>query len=209
MKHKKLHRLSGLQFKNLNELLIKRDFKIIKKIDLPHTIVAGTSEKLSDKESDKYKEYFIKTFRDYSGTIISGGTTSGIPGVLGSAVREIRKSGNNEIILLGYVPNKNVDICEDYQIITTGGDDFSFLEPIMMWHDIVLSGIEPEKVRVIGIGGGKISAVEYRMALTFGANLGIVKDSGRAADEILLSKEWSGHKNLQILSLETKFKQEH
>ena len=64
----------------------------------------------------------------------------------------------------------------------TAGHDFDALGPLQYWTDIVASGIEPGQVKLVGIGGGAIAAVEYRMALALGAQVAIVEGSGRSAD---------------------------
>jgi hypothetical protein len=59
------------------------------------------------------------------------------------------------------------------------------------WIDIVSSGIETSQVKMLGINGGLISAMEYRVALALGAQVGIIKGSGREADALLSDPEWA------------------
>ena len=60
-----------------------------------------------------------------------------------------------------------------------------------MWVDILSSGIDPADVKLLGINGGKIAAFEFRLALTLGAKVGIIRDSGRAATEIFENADWN------------------
>jgi len=46
-------------------------------------------------------------------------------------------------------------------------------------------------VRLLGFNGGRISAVEYAVAAAFGARVGIVEGSGRAAAEFLADPLWT------------------
>jgi hypothetical protein len=47
--------------------------------------------------------------------------------------------------------------------------------------DIAASGPTVDRVFLIGIGGGRISAIEYRLAAAFGAHIAVDPDSGGAA----------------------------
>ena len=71
------------------------------------------------------------------GSIISGGTTSGISGLVG----EIGLRYGELVNTIGYVPNKrsgDIKIDERYdQIRKTDHDQFSLLEPIQYWMDII------------------------------------------------------------------------
>ena len=67
------------------------------------------------------------------------------------------------------------------------------------WADILASGILPPRIRMIGFGGGSISAAEYRIALLLGAKVGIIENSGRAAEKLLADKHWNRSKNLIVL----------
>lgn len=176
--------------------------KISTKLDtgkLPIIIIAGGSDNVSPVSANKYSAFLNDAARRYSGTIISGGTTSGVPGLLGSAVELARKLGNKKINLIGYIPQKNIKgIKPDkaYKLVISNGETFTPREPIRMWCDLIVSGVKPGEITVLGIDGGKIAAIEYRLALAIGAKLGVVKESGRAANEILKDVDWRYHKNL-------------
>ncbi len=78
----------------------------------------------------------------------------------------------------------------------TTGDDFSALETVQYWIDLVSSGIKPEEVKLLGINGGTIASAEFRLALALGATVGVIAGSGRAADELLLDPFWGRLPNL-------------
>ena len=78
----------------------------------------------------------------------------------------------------------------------TAGHDFDALGPLQYWTDIVAAGIKPGQVKLVGIGGGAIAAVEYRMALALGARVAIVEGSGRSAARLLNDGEWNKLENL-------------
>jgi len=166
------------------------------KIQEPVVIVAGASRKLPADAVGIHEFYLIESFRRFIGTILSGGTTHGVPGLVGSAVEVARKSGNKKINLLGFIPDKmpkTVKVDPAYKIIKTSGDGFSELEPVLMWQHLIASGIKTEKVVLLGIDGGKISAFEYKLALALGAAVGVLEGSGGSASEILHDADWNSH----------------
>jgi len=57
-----------------------------------------------------------------------------------------------------------------------------------------VSGVPPEQVKVLGINGGPIAAVEYRIGLALGAAVGVIEDTGREADRLLADEHWAGLK---------------
>ena len=79
--------------------------------------------------------------------------------------------------------------------------DFSALEPLAFWEDFLAAGGDPAAVKLIGFNGGKIAACEFRMALAFGARVGIIQNSGRAADELLWDSLWKNHQTDKPVSL--------
>ena len=87
----------------------------------------------------------------------------------------------------------------DYdELRTTPGSGFSPLEPLQNWIDLVASGIPPAGVRVLGVNGGRIAALEYRMALALGATVGLVADSGREAGRLLGDERWTSPRLLRL-----------
>jgi len=166
---------------------------------LPVVIVAGGTDKQSEKNVSGYRPLLIEAFHDFAGTIISGGTRAGICGI----VAEIGELHNDTIETIGYVPAALPKTGETdpryHEIRRTDGSGFSIREPLHYWTDILTSGIPPSEIKLIGINGGTISAAEYKIALLFGATVGIVKGSGRAATGLLADPIWNTAGNLIIL----------
>lgn len=181
----------------------QKNTRYLKKVKLnkrtPIIIVAGGTDPFTEKAQSKYQTLLMEAFHDFTGTIISGGTTAGVCGLVGD-VQVIHK---DRIKTIGYLPAK---FSEKEQIDTryreirkTDGETFSIKEPLQYWTDILASGISPNDVKLIGIGGGDISAAEYRIALLLGAKVGILENSGRAAADLLKDPEWNTAENLIIL----------
>ncbi len=156
---------------------------------------------------DVYQQQLVmlqKTLASYSGTIISGGIQSGIPKLVGNLQAE---NNSGQLKTIGYLPDKKMSgiggridnrYCEHRH---TNGEDFSALEPLSFWENYLASGGDPGKVKLIGFNGGDIAAAEYRIALAYGGQVGIIQDSGRAADEILDDPLWRQRPGLQVLAL--------
>lgn len=169
------------------------------KSDLPIVITAGGCDAMVEDKMDEYATFFNQSFSSFHGTIISGGTDAGISKITG----DIEFEGIQKI---GYLPSQYTAPCQvhpSYEIIKTSGNGFSVLEPIQIWTDLLASGISPDSVKLIGVNGGNISAFEFRLALILGGQTGIIKGSGRAADQIITTPVWSKKKNLHILSEDT------
>lgn len=64
---------------------------------------------------------------------------------------------------------KNYHICDvEY---TTG--DYSPMGPIQTWADLLLAGVDPSSVRLLGINGGKLCGFEFRLAMAMGSAVGL------------------------------------
>src|SRR4029077_13398549 len=99
-------------------------------------------------------------------TVISGGTTAGISGLMGRVAAGL--SGHRTYRLIGYrtaeMPGHvQPDDRYDEQRKTPGATDFTVREPFAYWRDILNAGINPVDVILVGINGGRISSFEYRL----------------------------------------------
>jgi hypothetical protein len=170
---------------------VSSNFELIK---APVAIVAGGSSFEVEAQMRSYQGLLLDVFRGFSGTIISGGTVSGVGGLIG----EVQRNFPKVIRTIGYVPKAKGDLLDERfaEIRFTDGDEFSVAEPLQYWVDIVASGIEPRDVKVLGFNGGKISAAGYRIGLALGARVGVVKGSGLEADGLLLDCDWCGLPNV-------------
>ncbi len=164
----------------------------------PVVIVAGGTDPRLETQMQSFADLLATGFRDFEGTIVSGGTSQGICGVAG----DIGRASGGRIRTVGYVPAlipADATIDPDYdELRRTPGHGFSPLEPLQNWMDVLASGIAASSVRVLGVNGGRIAAAEYRIALALGAIVGLVVDSGREAGRLLSDERWSSR---QLLAL--------
>lgn len=158
----------------------------------PVVLIAGACDESEEQLIQSYRPLLIEAFRGFYGTVISGGTRSGVAGLAG----DIQQSYPGSIRTIGYIPQHHpypVAMDERYvEIRYTAGDDFTPLEPLQYWTDLAVSGIPAGDVKLIGLSGGKIAALEYRIALALGAQVAVIEASGRAAARLTADNKWQG-----------------
>ncbi|MHA1730720.1 MAG: hypothetical protein ACTSU5_02200 [Promethearchaeota archaeon] len=162
----------------------------------PVVVVAGSTARSAREKLESIRGAVVAGFRGFSGTVVSGGTTSGVAGLVG----ELGETHGGSLTAVGYLPAElpaGLGIHPGYaRVHRTRGPDFSALEPLQYWVDIMGSGLCPLDVKVLGVGGGQLSALEYRLALALGARVGVVESSGGEAARVFLDVHWSDLGNL-------------
>jgi ppGpp synthetase/RelA/SpoT-type nucleotidyltranferase len=173
-------------------------------LESPVRIVAGGCDPSIEPQMKAYRDLLLEAFRDFRGTVIGGGTREGISGLVG----ELGKAYRGAVRTIGYLPKLiPADATRDErytEIRMTDGSGFSSLEPLQNWIDIVASGLDPSGVRLLGINGGPIAALEYRIALALGATVGVVAESGREGAKLARDEKWGSSKKLVILPADAK-----
>ena len=168
---------------------------IPKDLKPPILIVAGGAASLKPEDRPKVEILLHEALAVFSGTVISGGTTSGVPGCVGAVAGRLSKIRQKGFRLLGYVPKAlPLDAEKDKrydQFIVSGAETFSPAQVLQGWKDLLGAGIKPKDVLLLGYGGGKIAAFEYRLALALGASVSIVLRSGGSAEALLKDPLWS------------------
>ncbi|MDY6990288.1 MAG: hypothetical protein SWQ30_19785 [Thermodesulfobacteriota bacterium] len=167
-------------------------------------IVAGSCDESAAEDMDKYQELLLNALGRFRGVIISGGTTAGISGMVGHLSEKARGEGEKEFQSVGYTPrltpgHVTLDRERYDHLLETDGADFSALEPIQMWIDLLASGVKPSEVKLLGIGGGEIAAFEYRLALALGGSVAILAGAVGATSDLEEDRDWSNAENLACL----------
>jgi ppGpp synthetase/RelA/SpoT-type nucleotidyltranferase len=169
----------------------------------PVLIVAGGAMSLQPGQADQLRPMLEEALTGFAGTVFSGGTRVGVPGCVGDAADKIGARGKRPFKLIGYLPRVRPDdapLDERYEVCVKCGENSFTPEQILRnWTDILVAGVKPSDVRVLGYGGGPLSAVEYRIALGLGAWVGLVEESGGAVDVLLKDDLWAGLSNLLSL----------
>ncbi|MFA7173696.1 MAG: RyR domain-containing protein [Kiritimatiellia bacterium] len=165
----------------------------------PVLLLAGGAATLNhEADRNRITLWLKRVFAGLRGTVISGGTDSGVPGCAGAAAAAL--GAERTFKLVGFRPrllpdDAPADKRYDQQIIA-GEEKFTLVQVIYCWETLLQAGITPEDVRLLGIGGGAIAAFEYRLALALGASTGVVELSGGAAQSLLADEIWNTMPNL-------------
>ncbi|MCX5771093.1 MAG: RyR domain-containing protein [Candidatus Hydrogenedentes bacterium] len=170
-------------------------------------IIAGGCDELSDEQIPRYRGLLFEALDSFKGTVVCGGTTSGISGLVGSIARDLEGKGRKGFEAVAYHPRRlpaHVALDErNYTLHQSDGEDFGPLESLQTFIDLITSGIAPTDVKMLGFNGGAISAFEYRLGVALGARVGVVKESGRAAREFLNDKDWRAQPGVLALPEDT------
>lgn len=154
----------------------------------PVWILAGGCAPESENAISAARPLLDPAFRHFRGTVFSGGTRQGVGGLVGAAAAAARPG---QFASIGYLPTNlesTVHVTPDNRYSELrrkgSGTTFSWNEPLHMWADILRAGISPARVTLLGINGGAVAALEFRLAAALGARVGILADSGRAASQL-------------------------
>ncbi|NLF93033.1 MAG: hypothetical protein GX564_04010 [Oligosphaeraceae bacterium] len=171
-------------------------------IPVPVLIVAGGVKTLNDDDLHNLTNMLALAFSGLRGTVISGGTDGGVPGCVGAATAV--QGQKRSFKLIGVRPEHlpaGVRADSRYDLaISAGRDRFSLTQVLHYWEMLSAAGVPPAEVRLLGYGGGTISAFEYRLALALGGIVGVVEGSGAAAEALLNDPFWRCLPNLFALS---------
>ena len=58
------------------------------------------------------------------------------------------------------------------------------------WFHILKQKIDPSFIKLIGFNGKYISLLEFQIAVAFGAQVGIIENSGGAASKLINDRLW-------------------
>jgi len=167
----------------------------------PVVIVAGGCGGMEALYRPRLDE-LTDALRTYRGTMIGGGTRSGVAAIPGELQERVDRRRR---VTVAYLPARTGDVPIDTRYSyhrRTKGAKFSVLEPLKFWEDVAAAGGDPRAVRLIGFNGGAIAACEYRIALALGGHVGIIDGSGREADRLLSDTLWKAFPRLERLRSE-------
>jgi ppGpp synthetase/RelA/SpoT-type nucleotidyltranferase len=168
----------------------------------PILIIAGCTENMKSGKVKEIRPLLVKALGDFGGTVISGGTTSGVPGCVGDIAVTLANRRKKSFRLTGYLPAKlspGISLHPGFDDIIEADIKFSPEQILRYWRDILAKGIHPESVLLLGFGGEPLTVAEYCIALGMGASVGIVADMGNAAKEFIKDALWASLPNLYPL----------
>lgn len=143
-------------------------------------VVAGGAARMDSKTVQKVRPLVRAALGVFEGKVVSGGTAVGVPGLAGEVAQELRRRGHKRFELVGYRPASLPDDApadERYDRFVKFAREASFSpeQILKTWEDLIATGIKPCQVLLLGLGGGRLTAVEYYLALALGASVGVVQ----------------------------------
>jgi hypothetical protein len=136
-----------------------------------------------------YRDALVGAFEGTEGILISDGTAQGVSALAADVSRAIEA-----VRSVGYLPStlpQGVAVDERYdELRRTDGSTFGAREPLAYWRDLLNEGVAPSDVRLIALGGGRLTALELRIALALGAHVGVVAGSGGTSAALLGDATW-------------------
>ncbi|MFA5262255.1 MAG: hypothetical protein WC378_00410 [Opitutaceae bacterium] len=132
--------------------------------------------------------------------LLSGGTNSGISGVAG----DVAAASGGRIQAFGYLPSypplgTREDTDRFVRCFRSPGKDFTPLDPLQGWTDLVAGGLAPTDVKVVCYAPGDIGRAECAVALALGARVGLVLDAALPKYRLFEPTLWDGCSNLLLL----------
>jgi ppGpp synthetase/RelA/SpoT-type nucleotidyltranferase len=158
----------------------------------PALVIAGGAASMNAEMVKKIRPFLYPVLEKFKGTVISGGTAIGVPGCVGDIAAELEKLGRKGFRLLAYVPTLYPDDAPTHSAynVTKFREFFSPDHILQGWKDLLAAGIDPEEVLLLGFGGGPLSAAEYQIGVALGAGVGVVVETGGAADAMAADPLW-------------------
>jgi hypothetical protein len=162
-------------------------------------ILAGACSAALQQDVERFAPCWEQGTEGLSFTLVSGGTRAGISGLAGALAS--RSAGR--VRAIGYLPVGAREDAERYsRLPRTPGTEFSPMEPLQAWTDLVAAGVAPARVKLIAYAGEQISDAECALALALGARVAVVDDPLLPEDRQFRNPDWQDHQGLVRLPLD-------
>ena len=124
------------------------------------TIFGGAADAMTAQSRRELEPLLETALAAYDGMILAGEPSEGLPGLVSRIAR------HHDLQLIGYPP--------------PGGGEFSPLEPLAMWTDILRAGCAARNVALVACPGGPLTLQEVSLARALGARVGWLDPAGEA-----------------------------
>ncbi len=172
--------------------------------DAPVIILSGGCASELRSRMKAFKPHLMRAAEDLAFFLLWGGTSAGMSGL----AHAVAKRSGGRILAFGYLPRrpglhagKNTGSIRFIRC-SRSGPDFTPLEPLQGWTDLVAAGVDARRVKLLNYAGGKISRFECAMALALGARVGAVEDAALPKERQLNDPGWQDHDNLIRLPMD-------
>ncbi len=162
-------------------------------------ILSGGCAPEAQPAANVFRLQLERAVNELSLKVLSGGTRMGISGVAGHVAARSR----GQIRAFGYLPSGvQADGKRFFRLQKSAGTDFTPLDPLQGWTDLVAAGVDPRRVKLLSYAGGRISRVEYAVALALGARVGMVESPVVPPERRFNDPLWQDHPRLTRLPLD-------
>lgn len=152
-----------------------------------------------------FQKALIEGAKGLSLALVSGGGAMGISGIAGA----VASHSNGSIQAIGYLPDPIFKVMSEMKQSThfnllypSSGTDFTPMELLQGWTDLIAAGVDPARVKILAYAGGLISKAECAIALMLGARVGAVDAPDLPKEQKYDDPDWTGHKNFLPLPLD-------
>ncbi len=161
------------------------------------TLLAGSTSSPDHPRIAEWEQLLAAALMGYDGYLLTGGTTAGICGMIGRVAGKLNSAGRARINLVGYLPEhlpagQSANPAYTQLVRTPGTGDFTLLEPLQMWADLLGSSVNPKEVRLLCLGGGELSAGELALAWALDAHSAVLGDDSTAERRFASVLQWAG-----------------
>ena len=166
----------------------------------PIVILAGGCAPEVQPLMESFRTPLLRACEKMTFTLISGGTRSGISGLAG----DLAERSSGRVQAYGYLPQSLPrGVSEDLDRFTASfssqGTDFTPLESLQAWTDLLAAGVSPADIKVLCYAPGDIARAECAIALALGARVGLVVDPVVARDRLFDAAAWDGCRALLLI----------
>ncbi len=159
-------------------------------------ILAGGCAPEVNKYMNDLRKPLVQASKGIAFTLISGGTQAGVSGVAADLATRCGENVRAFWYLPGHVPLHTVT---DEGTKRSGGHnpsngvDFTPLEPLQTWIDLVHAGVQPSRVKLLCYAPGKVAHAECMIAMTLGARVGVIDNPRLPKERRFNASEWTTH----------------
>jgi ppGpp synthetase/RelA/SpoT-type nucleotidyltranferase len=143
-------------------------------------VLAGGCAAEVQSTIDAFKPVLLAACEGLSFTLLGGGTISGMSGLAG----DVAQQSAGRVRAFGYLPRflprgaqEDLNPERFARRFNSAGSDFSPLEPLQGWTDVLAAGVDPRRVKLLSYAGGRISWIECVLAVALGARVGVIEDA--------------------------------
>lgn len=169
--------------------------------DLSAVIICGGCATDVEAAVKELKPHLLSAFvglplEDRPLVLISGGTTAGISRLAG----DVAQASAGRIKACGYLP-KTVPMAYRVDHDTTrfawlresSGGDFTVLDPLQGWTDLVAAGVAPARIKLLAFAPGLIAHAEIALALALGVRVGLIEQPALPPCRQFDDASWLSH----------------